>query len=101
VRGGRDRHEACLFRARSRHRGLLDHLVGGEHKTIRNSESTPPRSSDNHHRRAGARRPGDRCVGATTHLIRASGKSLGRSTTDSQGTVTKTDARGKVISREI
>ena len=30
----------------------------------------------------------------------ASGKSLGRSTTDSQGTVTNTDACGKVISRE-
>ena len=31
----------------------------------------------------------------------ASGKSLGRSTTDSQGTVTNTDSRGKVISREF
>ena len=30
----------------------------------------------------------------------ASGKSLGRSTTDSQGTVTNTDSRSKVISRE-
>ena len=29
----------------------------------------------------------------------ASGKSLGRSTTDSQGTVTNYDARGQVISR--
>jgi len=29
----------------------------------------------------------------------ASGKSLGRSTTDSQGTVTNYDARGRVISR--
>ena len=31
----------------------------------------------------------------------ASGKSLGRSTTDSQGTVANTDSRGKVISREF
>jgi YD repeat-containing protein len=31
----------------------------------------------------------------------SSGRSLGRSTTDSQGTVTNIDARGKVISREF
>jgi hypothetical protein len=31
----------------------------------------------------------------------SAGRSLGRSTTDSQGTVTNTDSRGKVISREF
>ena len=31
----------------------------------------------------------------------SAGRSLGRSTTDSHGTVTNTDSRGKVISREF
>ncbi len=62
-------------------------------------------TSDDHHIRAGARRIGDTAassVATAARLLRCHRQAqLNRSTADSQGTVTNTDARGKVISHEF
>jgi YD repeat-containing protein len=71
-------------------------LVGG-------GRARPP--DDKHHdqdpaRPADARDDDRRSVGAVPHVYDTSGKVVGRSATDSAGTVTNYDARGKVIGRE-